>query len=213
MTQVYEAPAIEAEPTRVRHMFDTNVFGLFDVVQAFVPLLIAAVPDSNTAPTIVNVASVLARLPMPFSSGYNATKAAVSAYSDTLRLELDPLRIRVVTLFMGEVSTPLMSSTNIRFGENSLYIDVEHKVKERSTTHAETTMTPRPFAKQVVSEVLSSKDTSYVWKGTNAFLVWLLNAVGPRKIFDSSMKKAAGLSDAGLVSKIYHRAQQPAKSL
>ena len=211
---VYEAPAIEAEPPRVRQMFDTNVFGLFDVVQAFAPLLIAAVADSDTTvpPTIVNVASVLARLPMPFSSGCNATKAAVSAYSDTLRLELSPVGIRVVTLFMGEVSTPLMSSDNIRFGENSIYADVEHKVKERSNEHAEKTMRPGPFAKQVVDQVLSTRNTSYIWKGTNAFLVWLLNAIGPRKIFDSSLKKTAGLDDAGLVDKIYHRAQRATRS-
>lgn len=209
---VYEAPAIEADPARVKQMFDTNVFGLFDVVQAFAPLLIAAVADSgNAAPTVVNVASVLARLPMPFLSGYNATKAAVSAYSDTLRLELRPLGIRVVTLFMGEVSTLLMSSDNIRFGEKSLYADVEHKVKERSDRHAAKTVAPGPFARQVVDSVLSTTEPSYIWKGTNAFLVWLLNAIGSRKIFDSSLKKAAGLGDAGIVDKIYQRAQRATK--
>ena len=199
-------------------MFDTNVFGLFDVVQAFAPLLITAAAATATetatpAPTIVNVASVLARLPMPFSSGYNATKAAVSAYSDTLRLELSPVGIRVMTLFMGEVSTPLMSSDNIRFGDNSIYAAVEHKVKERSEEHAAKTMKPGPFAVQVVDQVLGTRSTSYIWKGTNAFLVWLLNAVGPRKVFDSSLKKAAGLGDAGLVGEICRRAQQGSKSL
>ena len=50
---------------------------------------------------------------------------------------------------------------------------------------------------------MSTKEPSYIWKGTNAFLVWLLNAIGPRKIFDSSLKKAAGLDDAGFVDKMY----------
>lgn len=189
-------------------MFDTNVFGLFDVVQAFSPLLIAAVPDSKPAPTIVNVASVLARLPMPFASAYNATKAAVAAYSDTLRLELEPLGVKVSTLFMGEVSTPLMLADNIRFGEHSLYIDVEHKAKERSTKHAKDSETPTIFAKQVVDQVLSTKEPSYIWKGTNAFVVRLLNAIGPRKVFDSTMKKAAGLDNSTLTKKIYNRGQQ-----
>lgn len=189
-------------------MFDTNVFGLFDVVQAFSPLLIAAVAESKSAPTIVNVASVLARLPMPFASGYNATKAAVVAYSDTLRLELEPLGVKVSTLFMGEVSTPLMLADNVSFGEHSLYIDVEHKAKERSTKHAKDSVTPATFAKQVVDQVLSTKEPSYIWKGTNAFVVWFLNAVSPRKVFDSTMKKAVGLDDASLTKKIYNRGQQ-----
>lgn len=207
---MYEAPAIEADDRRVRQMFETNVFGLFNVVTAFAPLLIAAAAESASAPTIVNVASVLARLPMPFASGYNATKAAVASYSDTLRLELEPLGVQVVTLYMGEVSTPLMLADNIQFGGGSLYVDVEHKVKERSINHARDSVKPGPFAKQVVSQVLSPKPTSYLWKGTNAFVVWFLNAFGPRKAFDSTMKKGAGLDDATLVEKIRARGQQTA---
>lgn len=208
---MYEAPAIEAEPQRVRQMFETNVFGLFNMVTAFTPLLIAAVSQTATAPVIVNVASVLARLPMPFASGYNATKAAVSSYSDTLRLELDPLGIKVLTLFMGEVSTSLMLSDNVKFGKDSLYIDFEHKVKARSANHERESVKPGPFAKQVVGQVLATKPQSYIWKGTNAFIVWMLNAIGPRKVFDSTMKKGSGLDNATLVERIYARAQGSTK--
>jgi hypothetical protein len=40
---------------------------------------------------------------------------AVASYSDTLRVELSPLGIKVVTLFMGEVSTNLISPDSISF--------------------------------------------------------------------------------------------------
>ena len=203
---VYEAPAIEADPHRVKQMFETNVFGLFNMVTAFTPLLIAATSKDAPAPIVVNVASVLSRLPMPFGSGYNATKAAVVSYSDTLRLELEPLGIKVLTLFMGEVSTALMMPDNVHFGKDSLYADLEPKVKERSTTHARDSIKTGPFAKQVVHQVLATAPSSYIWKGTNAFLVWLLNAVGPRKVFDSTIKKASGLDDPILVGKVYARA-------
>jgi 1-acylglycerone phosphate reductase len=208
---VYEAPAIEADSHRLRQMFETNVFGLFNMVTAFTPLLIAAASHNSQAPVIVNVASVLARLPMPFASGYNATKAAVASYSDTLRLELDPLGIKVLTLFMGEVSTPLMVAKNIYFGKNSLYVDFEQKVKARSATHERESIEPGPFAKQVVSQVLAITPTSYIWKGTNALLVWLLNAIGSRKVFDSTMKKGGGLDDATMVGKVYAKAQETTK--
>jgi 1-acylglycerone phosphate reductase len=204
---VYEAPALEANPVRIRQMYDTNVFGLFDVVAAFTPLLIAAVPNADHEPTIVNVASILARVPFPFASAYNASKAAVSAYSDTLRLELSPLGIRVVTLFMGEVSTGLMSADNINFGPDSLYADIEGKVKERSLEHTKTSIRPSPFAQQVVDSVLKQK-TSYVWKGTNAFIIWFLSAFGPRKVFDSIMKSSVGLDQRELCKNIYERGQK-----
>lgn len=205
---VYEAPAIEADPSRIRKMFDANVFGLFDVVTTFAPLLIATAANSNSEPIIVNVASILARIPFPFSSAYNATKAAVSAYSDTLRLELSPLGIRVVTLFMGEVSTRLMSTDNINFGSESLYADVEFKVKQRTAHHAKVSMTADAFAQLVVPKVLGNNDVSYIWKGTNALLVWLLNAIGPRKVFDSTMMKSVGFDDKTLIRKIYERGQR-----
>ncbi|KZL74860.1 short-chain dehydrogenase [Colletotrichum incanum] len=210
---VYEAPAIEPDPHQVRKMFDTNVFGLFDVVATFAPLLIAAVSGSNTAPMIVNVASIVARIPFPFSAAYNASKAAVSSYSDTLRLELSPVGVRVTTIFMGEVSTRLMSQDNISFEEESLYADIEHKVKERSVQHAKASMTPDVFSKQVVSQILSDNNVSYIWRGTNAFLIWLLNAFGPRKVFDSIMKSSVGLNDTALVKKVYERGQRLAASL
>lgn len=203
---MYEAPALEADSNEIRKMFETNLFGLFDMVTTFTPLLIAAAPSSNATPTIVNVASIVARLPYPFASAYNASKAAVSAYSDTLRLELSPLGVRVATVFMGEVSTRLRTADGINFGPESLYADVEHKVKERTEHSNKVSMTPDVFAKQVVSKVLSD-DVSYIWKGTNAFLVWFLNAIGPRKVFDSFMVNMVGFNDKSLVKRIYDRGQ------
>lgn len=208
---VYEAPAIEADPHRVKQMFETNVFGLFNMVTAFTPLLLAAVSGNASTPAIVNVASVLSRLPMPFGSGYNATKAAVVSYSDTLRLELEPLGIKVLTLFMAQVATSLMLPDNVQFAKDSIYVDLEQKVKERSIDHARVSIKPRPFAKQVVGKVLAPAPSSYIWKGTNAFIVWLVDTLGPRKVFDSGMKKASGLDDATLVSKVYARAHQNTK--
>jgi 1-acylglycerone phosphate reductase len=206
---VYEAPAVEADPARVRDLFNTNVFGLMEVVTAFTPLLLAVVA-LDYSPTIVNVASVLARLPNPFASAYNASKAAVASYSDTLRLELQPLHIKVKTIYMGEVSTPLMATDNINFGPDSIYREVEDAVKARTTTHLENTMPPAQFAREVVDEVISGKNP-YIWKGTNAFIVWLLNAVGPRTVFDSTMVKGAGLNTDKARLSIFKLGQEKAK--
>ncbi|KAH7042783.1 hypothetical protein B0J12DRAFT_761356 [Macrophomina phaseolina] len=212
---MYEAPAIEASPERVRTMFDTNVFGLFDMVSVFTPLLLAAASDSHHPPTIINVASILARLPYAFSAAYNASKAAVSSYSDTLRLELAPLGIKVVTLFMGEVSTGLMSADNISFGSDSLYAGVEERVKERSRQHAKSSVKPEEFAKRVVDHVLVKKPQigtgEYLWEGSNASTIWALDAVGHRKIFDGVVKGAVGLNKPEVVKSILDKAESKVK--
>lgn len=208
---MYEAPAIEADPARVRKMFDSNVFGLFEVVAAFAPLIVAAVSGASATPTIVNVSSVIANVPIPFSSAYNASKAAVCSYSDTLRLEMSPLGVRVMTLFMGEVSTALMSTEAINFGPESIYADVEHKVKERTTRHFKVSMTADAFAKQVIPKVLDNNGRSSIWKGTNAFVIWLLHTIGAQSAFDLIVKGGVGFDDKSLVKKIYERGQQLAK--
>ena len=74
---MYEATAIEADTDQVRKLFDTNVLGLFNVVSAFAPLLLSAVPDADTPPMIVNTASVLARIPFPFSAAYNFIDSSI----------------------------------------------------------------------------------------------------------------------------------------
>ncbi|OGE53697.1 hypothetical protein PENARI_c007G09801 [Penicillium arizonense] len=206
---LYEAPAVEADPARVRALFNTNVFGLMEVTTAFTPLLLAGV-TADFSPIIVNVASVLARVPNPFASAYNASKAAVASYSDTLRLELQPLGLKVKTLYMGEVSTPLMAADNINFGPESIYRVVEDSVKARTATHLAKTMGPAQFAREVVDEVISGKSAS-IWKGTNAFTVWFLNAVGPRNVFDSTLLKGAGLDKEEARSSIFKLGQAKAK--
>ena len=214
---MYEAPAIEADTDQVRKLFDTNVLGLFNVVSAFAPLLLGAVPDADTPPTIVNTASILGHIPFPFSSAYNATKAAVASYSDALRIEVRPLGIKVVTVIMGEVSTALMSPSNVRFGPESIYIDVEEKVKARSKNHTGSSMKPEEFARQVVRELLDrSKGLGkgeIIWKGTNAFAVWLLESLGLRKFVDRDLASAVGLADRAIRQAIFTRGQDKAKTL
>lgn len=111
---------------------------------------------------------------------------------------------------MGEVSTPLMATENINFGPNSLFRDVEEFIKERTTAHLEKAMPPAEFARQVVHTVIDGK-ASFIWKGSNAFVVWLLDKVGPRTVFDSAMAKMAGLHTVEAKSRIFKLGQDRAK--
>lgn len=178
-------------------MFDANVFGVMDMVSAFTPLLLAADSNSSHPPTIINTASLLAVLAYPMGSAYAATKAAIASYSDTLRIELAPLGIKVVTLYMGIISTNLFNAESINFGPDSLYIDVEAGVKKRNETAIAKGMKPDVFARKVADEVLKKKPAlgqgEFVWKGWKATLVWLLYTFGWKKIFDSAQEGDIGL--------------------
>jgi 1-acylglycerone phosphate reductase len=192
-------------------MFNTNVFGLFNMIQQFTPLLLASVhSSSSTPPTIINTASIVSRVPWPLTAHYNATKAAVSSYSDTLRLELAPLGIKVVTLFMGVVSTRITNPDAIHFPEHSLYKPLEQGLKTRSANHVRDGMKTEDFARQVADAVVKSPGlgkAEYLWKGGVATMVWALNAFGWRKIFDGNVLGGVGLTD-GVRNAIFERGRE-----
>ncbi len=80
--------------------FNTNVKGPYFQVQALAPLL-------NRGASIVINGSINARLGMPASSVYAASKAAVISLAKTLSAELLPAGVRVNVVSPGPVETPL----------------------------------------------------------------------------------------------------------
>ena len=81
-------------------IFDTNVKGAYFQIQALVPLL-------NRGASIVINGSINARIGMPNSSVYAASKAAVISFAKTLSAELIPIGARVNVLSPGPVRTPI----------------------------------------------------------------------------------------------------------
>lgn len=71
----------------VRALFELNVFAPMIMVQEFVHLLIA-----SGSGRIVNTGSISGIMPVPFSVAYNASKAALHAFGNTIRVELAPFK-------------------------------------------------------------------------------------------------------------------------
>jgi NAD(P)-dependent dehydrogenase (short-subunit alcohol dehydrogenase family) len=83
-------------------MFETNVFGTVALTSAAIPTL------RHNGPSVVctiTSSSIIAAV--PFYSAYRASKAAVSAFCDSLRVEVAPFGIRVVEIMPGPVDTDM----------------------------------------------------------------------------------------------------------
>jgi NAD(P)-dependent dehydrogenase (short-subunit alcohol dehydrogenase family) len=85
----------------LRRQFDVNLFGPADLTRELLPLLRAA------RGRIVNVGSISGRVTWPYNGPYAASKYALRALGDSLRLELLPLGVRVVLVEPGAIATPL----------------------------------------------------------------------------------------------------------
>ncbi len=85
-----------------RRMFETNVFGVVALTSAAIPTLRANQPSVVCT---VTSSSIIASV--PFFSAYRASKAAASAFGDSLRVEVAPFGIRVVEILPGPIDTDM----------------------------------------------------------------------------------------------------------
>jgi NAD(P)-dependent dehydrogenase (short-subunit alcohol dehydrogenase family) len=85
----------------LRRIFEINVFGALAVSQAFLPQLRA------TRGRLVFVGSISGRLPIPFVAPYSASKFALRALTDAMRVELAAAGVGVVLIEPGDVKTPI----------------------------------------------------------------------------------------------------------
>lgn len=96
---------IEAAPTQEwRRMIDVNVLGLLYCTHAAIPLM-----REQGEGHVVNVSSTAGRVASSGAAVYNLTKFGVGAFSEALRQELVPHRIRVTLIEPGRTDTELAS--------------------------------------------------------------------------------------------------------
>lgn len=108
-----QAGALEDLPREaLRAQFETNVFGLMDLTRLAIPTM-----RKQGHGRIINISSILGVISMPFRGAYNASKYAVEGLSDTLRLELKPSNIQVITIEPGPIES--------RFRDNC----IDHSMK------------------------------------------------------------------------------------
>ncbi|HEX9164717.1 MAG TPA: SDR family oxidoreductase, partial [Gemmatimonadales bacterium] len=93
---------LEQEPmARFEEVFRVNVFGVQALTQALLPLV------RRARGRIVNISSGNGKLAFPFAGAYCASKFALEAMSDSLRMELAPWGIHVVVVEPGAMATDI----------------------------------------------------------------------------------------------------------
>ena len=94
-------PVEQLAPAELRRQFETNLFGLVRLCQLVLPGM-----RERRAGRIVNVSSMGGRTTLPGGGAYHASKYAVEAISDALRIEVRRFGIDVVLIEPGVVRTP-----------------------------------------------------------------------------------------------------------
>ncbi|PVH79362.1 NAD(P)-binding protein [Cadophora sp. DSE1049] len=185
-------PISDLDLEEAKQLFDLNVWSQLSVTKAFLPMLL------QSQGVIVNHTSVVSTMAVPFQSPYNASKAAMAMFSDSMRLELAPFGITVIDLKTGAVSTNLVANqkakTQISLPKDSMYGIAKETVEGamRNDKLADSGMPADQWAAQVVQDILKTTPPATIWRGTNAKMR-RIGTFFPHGMLDGTMKKLTGL--------------------
>ncbi|KAK5246487.1 NADPH-dependent 1-acyl dihydroxyacetone phosphate reductase [Exophiala xenobiotica] len=185
-------PALDLDIDDAKGMFEVNFWGVLRMIQAFAPLLIEA------EGTIVNIGSIVAYLHAPYTSVYNASKAAIDMLDETLRIELAPLNVKVLTVVTGSIKTNIQqNSPKPQLPPTSRYRAAEKYLeKSRNDEIDHGACTPESFAQKVVGDVLGGA-TGKIWRGTHASTTRYVRYFVPMWLQDSILTKGTDLDKVG----------------
>ncbi|KAJ6201130.1 hypothetical protein J3E72DRAFT_392885 [Bipolaris maydis] len=177
----YVVPALDYDEAELHELFQANLFSLMKMCSTFAPLLIEA------KGTIVQTGSLAGIMPYVWGAPYNAVKAALHAYSDTLRVELAPLGVRVITVVTGGVKS------NIARQDRTLppgsYMQPLAAEYQRRLKHSqELGMDTKQYARSCVKQVLAGdglfRKTRWIWEGKMSWIVWFAWTYLPTAVLD-----------------------------
>jgi NAD(P)-dependent dehydrogenase (short-subunit alcohol dehydrogenase family) len=147
-------PVEHAEIGDWRRMFETNVFGTVALTSAAIPTL-----RDNRPSVVCTITSSSIIAAVPFYSAYRASKAALSAFCDSLRVEVAPFGIRVVEIMPGPVDTDMfrLSAGDMdaaRFPEYRALADIAGELRR---AHADPRVVePAAAASAIVDAIVDS---------------------------------------------------------
>lgn len=181
-------------PEELRAQFETNVIGLQMVSNAFLPLL-----RREPGARILQVASMLGRLSIPLAGPYNASKHAVVALAETLRLEVGR-EVFVVLVEPGAIQTEFRETLTKAWGDlperarGTRYEGILEKYKTiRKARSQRYAMDADTCARKLLRAIVADHPPRRVVIGRDAFWAGKLKALLPATWWDALLRRAYGV--------------------
>lgn len=184
-----------------RRQFEVNLFGQIAVTQAMLPLLRRHVAArGHGAARIVNISSISGRLAVPILGPYAASKFALEAMSDSLRLEVAPLGIHVCLIEPGPIATPIWDKAKQTRNAmpttgpaRDLYGDAIDAVARLNENAAKSALPASVVAEIVLRCLVARRPGLRHYPGRNTAVTALLKRVLPDRLADAVVRKAIGM--------------------
>ncbi|MGT2924472.1 oxidoreductase [Streptococcus caviae] len=167
-----------------RKQFEVNLFGLARLTQEILPYMRA-----QKSGRIINISSIGGRITTIMGSWYHASKYALEALSDGLRMETRPFGLEVVLIEPGNIKTPWsqIATENLQVSAaGGAYEETAGKVSrsiERMYT-GQFVSEPDIVAKKIIKIVNAKRVKPRYLVGRGGKVIVFLHTILPAKVFD-----------------------------
>lgn len=180
----------------LRRQLEVNVVGQIAVTQAFLGSL------RRARGRVVNIGSIGGRVAVPFIGAYNASKFAMEALTDTLRLELHPWGIEVSIIEPGSVATRIWEKSDASADAVeralpaegwALYGDAITAMRATASEFAAHGIAANRVARAVERALTAKRPKTRYVVGRDAWLQWWVRKLASDRVLDSLIRRQAGL--------------------
>jgi NAD(P)-dependent dehydrogenase (short-subunit alcohol dehydrogenase family) len=182
----------------MRRVLEVNTLAPLRMIQACLPLL------RQGHGRIVNISSMNGTIAMPMIGAYSASKFALEALSDTLRVELRPWNIPVSLIRPGQVGTPIFEKARRELEARSQAIPADlqdgygklyARAAQFNERGAKAATPPARVARAVLKALRARRPKVHYVVGADAFGLQALRAAIPTRWLDNIMAIAMGLKN------------------
>lgn len=184
-------PLLDGGVPAMQRQFETNVFAIVGVTRAMFPVL------RRAKGLVVNIGSVSGVLVTPFAGAYCASKAAVHALSDALRMELAPFGVRVMEVQPGAIESSFAKNAGHEaeqlITEQSPWFPLREGIRARAKASQDKPTPAREFAEGLLKAVQQSNPPRLIRLGNGSRALPLLAGLLPKGLLEAGLMKRFGL--------------------
>lgn len=179
----------------LRKQFETNLFGVLRVTQRVLPEM-----RKRRRGRIINMSSVAGKLAGPIMGPYCASKHALEAVSDAMRLEVYPYDVKVILIEPGYISTSIgrnsmeLSASYANSAARSPYRAIYQAFRNsfaNSMKHSRTT--PEDCAAVILRAIEAERPRPRYPVTPDAKITLRMRRLLPDRVFDKMVRKSMGL--------------------
>ena len=184
-------PLLDGGAEGMRQQFETNVYSIVELTRACFPLLRAS------RGLVVNIGSVSSVLVTPFAGAYCASKAAVHALSEALRMELSPFAIELMEVQPGAIQSSFGANASQQaeqlINQDSPWWPLRDGIRARANASQENPTPASQFAATLLAAVARDERPALLRIGNGCRRLPLLQQLLPRRLMERMLSKRFGL--------------------